>query len=146
MDPSQLPALNAGLNALAAVLLVAGRRLARSGRIEAHRRVMGLAFATSTLFLASYVLHKVSRNFENTTFAAEGLVRTLYLLLLASHVLLAATVPFLAVALIVLGLRDRRAAHRRLARIAWPVWLYVSATGVAIYFLLYHLNPVLLGA
>lgn len=141
MDLAQLPAVNAALNACAAALLVLGRRLARQGRVAAHRRAMGAAFATSSLFLVLYVLHKASRGFESTTFHAEGLAKTAYLALLASHVALAMAVPPLAVALIVLGSRDRRAAHRRLARIAWPLWMYVSATGVVIYVLLYHLNP-----
>jgi uncharacterized membrane protein YozB (DUF420 family) len=87
------------------------------------------------------VIHKASRSFQNTTFNATGAAKTAYLALLASHVVLAALVPFLAIALIRLGLRGERARHRRLARIAWPIWLYVSLTGVAIYVLLYHLNP-----
>jgi uncharacterized membrane protein YozB (DUF420 family) len=136
-----LPALNAALNASAALLLWRGRRLARAGRISAHRRTMLAAFAVSSLFLALYVLHKASRGFENTTFHAEGAARLAYLVLLFSHVTLAMTVPALAVALIALGLRDRRERHRRLARVAWPIWMYVSATGVLIYLLLYPLNP-----
>jgi putative membrane protein len=141
VDLSFLPALNAALNACAAVLLVRGRRLARRGEVDAHRRTMLAAFATSSLFLVLYVLHKASRGFENTTLHVEGAAKLAYLALLASHVALALTVPPLAIALVVLGSRDRRAAHRRLARIAWPIWLYVSATGVAIYLLLYPLNP-----
>lgn len=141
MDLSFLPALNATLNACAAVLLVRGRRLARRGEVDAHRRTMLAALATSSLFLVLYVLHKASRGFENTTLHVEGAAKLAYLALLASHVALALTVPPLAIALVVLGSRDRRAAHRRLARIAWPIWLYVSATGVAIYLLLYPLNP-----
>lgn len=141
MDLSLLPPINATLNAAAALLLVVGRRLARSGQIAAHRRVMIAAFATSSLFLALYVLHKASRGFENTTFNAEGVARAAYLVLLFSHVTLAMTIPPLAIALVVLGLRDRRERHRRLARIAWPLWMYVSATGVLIYLLLYPFNP-----
>lgn len=99
------------------------------------------AFATSTLFLASYVFHKVSRQFENTPFWGEGLAHSAYLVLLATHVLLAMTVPPLAIALIVLGARGQLPSHRRLARWAWPIWMYVSLTGVAIYLLLYPLNP-----
>lgn len=141
MDLSLLPPINATLNAAAALLLVVGRRLARSGQIAAHRRVMIAAFATSSLFLVLYVLHKASRGFENTTFNAEGVARAAYLVLLFSHVTLAMTIPPLAIALVVLGLRDRRERHRRLARIAWPLWMYVSATGVLIYLLLYPFNP-----
>jgi uncharacterized membrane protein YozB (DUF420 family) len=136
-----LPALNAALNAGAAVLLWVGRRLARAGRISAHRRTMLAAFAVSSLFLALYVLHKASRGFESTTLHVAGAAKVAYLVLLFSHVALAMAVPPLAVALIALGLRDRRERHRRLARVAWPIWMYVSATGVLIYLLLYQLNP-----
>jgi len=99
------------------------------------------AFALSSLFLVLYVAHKAARSFENTPFHAEGAARVAYLALLASHVTLAIAIPPLAIALVALGLRGRIARHRRLARIAWPIWMYVSVTGVAIYFLLYHLNP-----
>lgn len=123
------------------MLLWVGRGLIRDGRERAHRRVMTAAFATSTLFLASYVAHKVSRDFENTPFWGEGLAQIAYLAMLATHVLLAMAVPPLAIALIVLGVRGRRSAHRRLARVAWPIWMYVSVTGVVIYLLLYPLRP-----
>ena len=141
MDLSALPAVNASLNAIAAVLLVRGRALIRRGHVDAHRRMMLTAFAVSTLFLALYLLHKASRSFENTTFHAEGTAKLAYLVLLVSHVALAATVPVFAITLVTLGLRGRIARHRRLARIAWPIWIYVSVTGVLIYVLLYHLNP-----
>ena len=142
MDLSFLPAVNAGLNGLALTLLVTGRRLVKQGRIDAHRRVMLSAFGVSSLFLFFYVSHKVSRGFESTTFHVEGAAKLAYLVLLFSHVVLAATVPVLAILLIRLGLRDERPKHRRLARIAWPIWMYVSVTGVLIYALLYHLNTV----
>jgi uncharacterized membrane protein YozB (DUF420 family) len=118
-----------------------GRRLARARRIAAHRRTMLAAFAVSVLFLALYVLHKASRGFEHTPFHAEGVARAAYLALLVSHVALAMAVPPLALALIWLGARGRIDRHRRLARRAWPIWMYVSVTGVVIYALLYHLNP-----
>jgi uncharacterized membrane protein YozB (DUF420 family) len=141
VDLSGLPALNATLNASATVLLLWGRALAKRGRLEAHKRVMLAAFAISSVFLACYVAHKVSRSFQNTTFNAVGAAKTAYLALLGSHVVLAALVPFLAIALIRFGLRGEIARHRSLARIAWPIWLYVSITGVVIYLLLYPLNP-----
>jgi uncharacterized membrane protein YozB (DUF420 family) len=141
VDLSFLPTVNAALNTVATVLLLRGRWLVRQGRIDAHRRTMLSAFAVSTLFLACYVAHKVSRDFENTTFNALGFAKAAYLALLASHVVLAAIVPMLAITLITLGLRGRIAGHRRLARVAWPIWMYVSITGVVIYLLLYHLNP-----
>ena len=102
---------------------------------------MVTAFATSTVFLTSYVLHKFWRDFETTPFWGEGIAHSAYLVMLATHVVLAMTVPLLAIALIVLAVRERRTLHRRLARIAWPIWLYVSVTGVLIYLLLYPLSP-----
>jgi putative membrane protein len=141
MDFSVLPPINAALNAIATVLLVVGRQLVRRGEVARHRLVMIAAFGVSSLFLLLYVSHKVSRNFENTTFNVEGWAKTAYLVLLGSHVLLAMTVPIFAIALITLGLRDERERHRRLARIGWPIWIYVSVTGVAIYLLLYPFNP-----
>jgi uncharacterized membrane protein YozB (DUF420 family) len=141
VDLSFLPAVNAALNATASVLLVWGRRLARRREIDRHRRVMLSAFAVSSLFLAFYLAHKVWKDFENTTFHAEGLAKAAYLTLLASHVVLAASVPVFAITLIHLGLRGRFETHRRIARIAWPIWMYVSVTGVLIYLLLYPLNP-----
>ena len=141
MDTSILPPINAALNATSTVLLVVGRRLARQGEIERHKQVMGAAFAVSSIFLVSYVVHKVSRHFESTIFHVDGLAKLAYLALLFSHVFLAMTVPVFAIALIRLGLRDERDRHRRLARIAWPIWMYVSVTGVLIYLLLYRFNP-----
>lgn len=141
MDLSWLPPLNAMLNALAAGLLVAGRRFARRRDVARHARLMSSAFGVSTLFLVLYVAHKVWRGFEPTTFHGEGALRAAYLAILVSHSALAALVPALAVTLIVLGVRRRVSVHRRLARIAWPIWMYVSLTGVIIYLLLYPLNP-----
>lgn len=141
MDFSLIPPINAALNATSMALLVYGRRLVKRGEIERHRRVMLSAFGVSTLFLLLYVGHKVSRNFENTSFNVEGAGKVAYLVLLGSHVLLAMTVPVFAIWLIRLGLGDDRARHRRLARVAWPIWMYVSVTGVLIYLLLYPFNP-----
>jgi len=141
VDLSGLPALNATLNATATVLLLWGRALVKRGHTQLHKRVMLSAFGVSSVFLASYVVHKASRSFQSTTFNVTGAAKTAYLVMLASHVVLAALVPFLAIALIRFGLRGELARHKRLARVAWPIWLYVSITGVAVYTLLYHLNP-----
>jgi len=141
VDLGFLPAVNASLNALATLLLVRGRLLVRAGRVDAHRRTMLAAFGVSTLFLALYLAHKASRSFENTTFHAEGAAKAAYLVFLAAHVALAMTVPVFAIALIRHGLAGRIDRHRRLARVAWPIWMYVSVSGVMLYFLLYHLNP-----
>ena len=141
MDAATLPTLNAALNAIAASLLVAGLVNIRRRRVDAHRRSMLAAFAVSSLFLVLYVTHKVLLGFESTSFRAEGVARLLYLVLLFSHVALAMVVPILAIAMIRLGLTRRIETHKRLAKLAWPVWMYVSATGVIIYLLLYPLNP-----
>ena len=141
MDPIVLPAVNASLNATATVLLLIGRARVRRGNIAGHRRAMLQAFAVSSAFLVLYVLHKASRGFENTPYNGEGWLQAFYLGMLASHVLLAMTVPVLAVLLIRFGLGGRIAQHRRLARLAWPIWLYVSVTGVAIFLMLYPFNP-----
>jgi len=139
--PDFLATTNAALNAAATVLLAWGRVLAKRGQVERHRRVMLSAFALSTVFLALYLARKTVFGFESHSFNAEGAAKAAYLFLLATHVTLAMAVPVLAILLLRLGLQDRREAHRRLARWAWPVWMYVSVTGVVIYLLLYQLNP-----
>ena len=141
MDLSFLPAVNALLNAVATTLLILGRRAVKRLEIDRHRKLMISAFVVSSLFLMFYVSHKVWRNFENTPYNGEGLDRVFYLVVLATHVVLAIAVPALALILIRFGLTGRIASHRRLARIAWPIWMYVSVTGVVIYLMLYPLNP-----
>lgn len=141
MDPSFLPTVNAGLNSIAAVLLLLGRRAIRRGAVDLHRRLMLSAFGVSSLFLVFYVLHKASKGFVNTPYGGEGAARTFYLAVLFSHLTLAMLVPVLAIALIRFGLRQEIGRHRRLARWAWPIWMYVSVTGVVIYLMLYPFNP-----
>ena len=141
MDPSFLPTVNAGLNAVAAVLLVLGRIWIRQGTVETHRRTMLLAFAVSSLFLVLYVAHKALLGFESTAYGGAGLARAFYFVVLVSHVALAMAVPVLAIRLLQLGLSGRIERHRRLAVVAWPIWLYVSVTGVVIYVMLYVWNP-----
>lgn len=146
MDLSFLPTLNAGLNALAATLLVVGLVLIRRGRVRAHRNAMVGAFAVSSLFLIGYVGHKLWRTGAggelHTTYNAEGLAQVVYLVILVTHLVLAMAVPVLAVALLVLGFKRRDRWHRRVGRVSWPIWMYVSLTGVVIYLMLYHFNPV----
>lgn len=138
MNVSALPTVNALLNATAAALLVAGFLLVRSGRREAHRRAMTAAFACSVLFLASYLAyHSVA---GSVRFRGTGSVRTVYLAILLTHTLLAAAVPFLAVTTLYLARKGRFEAHRRLARVTLPVWLYVSVTGVVVYLMLYRMG------
>lgn len=141
MDLSFLPSVNAALNLASTALLVAGRVWIRRGRVAAHRRAMLAAFAVSSLFLVLYVLHKAWRDFENTPYHGEGALRVLYLAILSSHLTLAMAVPVLAIRLVQLGLGGRIARHRRLAVVAWPIWMYVSLSGVVIYGMLYPLNP-----
>ena len=134
-----LPTVNAALNAAATVLLVTGLVLIKRGRETAHKRAMLAAFVVSMMFLACYLAYHAQAG--HVKFSGPEPVRSIYLAILGSHVLLAATVPFLAGTTIYLGLRDRRAGHRRLAVWTFPIWLYVSITGVVIYLMLYHLYP-----
>lgn len=142
MDLGQLPALNATLNAVCTALLLVGYRLIRQKKIEQHRAVMITAFAVSVVFLACYLLHKwhlyATTGSYNTVFPGQGIWRTIYLALLISHVTLAVTVPVLAIISIRRGLRMSVETHRRIARITLPIWLYVSVTGVIVYFMLYQ--------
>jgi uncharacterized membrane protein YozB (DUF420 family) len=135
----QLPAVNATLNALAAVLLVVGWTLIKTGREQAHKFAMLSAFAVSSVFLTCYLVYHFQVG--SVKFQGPANVRTVYFAILISHVALAATVPVLAGMTIYLGLADRRVKHRRLARWTFPIWLYVSITGVIIYLMLYHLYP-----
>lgn len=139
MEVRDLPAVNAALNGLATLLLIAGYALIKRRRETAHKRVMLAAFGTSVAFLACYLVYHFQVG--SVRFAGPPPVRMVYLAILVSHVVLAAAVPFLALRTIYLGLRGRRQAHRRLARWTWPIWLYVSLTGVVIYVMLYHLYP-----
>jgi len=135
---ADLPTVNAFLNGTAATLLVTGFVLIRSGKREAHRRVMTSAFACSILFLVSYLVYHAEVG--SVRFQGTGTVRSVYLSILLTHTVLAAAVPFLAVATIVLARRERFESHRRLARVTLPVWLYVSVTGVVIYLMLYRMS------
>ena len=138
MNSSDLPTFNAILNGTAASLLVAGFFLIRSGRREAHRRAMTAAFACSVLFLVSYLVYHLEAG--SVRFQGTGAVRTFYLTVLLTHTVLAAVVPFLAVTTLVLARKGRFEAHRRLARVTLPLWLYVSVTGVVIYLMLYRMG------
>lgn len=138
MSIADLPTVNALLNGTAATLLVTGFLLIRSGRREAHRRVMTSAFACSILFLVSYLVYHAEVG--SVRFQGTGTVRAVYFSILLTHTVLAAAVPFLAVATIVLARKERFESHRRLARVTLPAWLYVSVTGVVIYLMLYRMS------
>ena len=134
---SDLPTLNAGLNLTAAVLLVIGWLLIRRRQVRAHRAVMIAAFACSVAFLVSYLVYHAQVG--SVRFQGTGAIRTVYFTILVSHTILAALVPFMAVVTLVQALRSRFDRHRRIARWTLPIWLYVSLTGVAVYWMLYHL-------
>ncbi len=136
MTVHDLPAVNAGLNFVAFLLLCAGYVLIRTKRIEQHRRVMLAAFATSTLFLASYLVYHYEVG--SVPFTRQGFVRPFYFTILITHVALAAAVPPLALVTLSRGLKGRYARHRSIARWTLPIWLYVSVTGVLVYVLLYQ--------
>jgi len=134
MSLSWLPATNALLNGTSAVLLVTGRVLIARGRQQAHKRCMISALAVSTLFLVGYLYYHFHAG--TTRYSGEGWPRRIYLSILLTHTVLAATVPPLAVATLIAALRRRFDVHRRIARITFPVWLYVSVTGVVVYLML----------
>lgn len=137
-----LPLINACLNATSAVLLVFGLILIRRGRREAHRRCMLAAFATSCVFLVLYLLHKfVVVKGVHTPFPGPVALKPWYLGMLFSHIVLAIAVVPLALVSIHRGLNEKFDAHRRIARWTWPVWMYVSVTGVVVYLVLYVLWP-----
>lgn len=133
-----LPALNALLNATSALLLVVGWLLIRAGRREAHRRVMLGALAVSAAFLASYLVYHFQVG--SVRFQGTGAARTLYFAILISHTLLAAAVPILALITLSRALRRRFERHRAIARWTLPIWLYVSVTGVVVYWMLYRMS------
>ncbi len=139
-----LPHINAGLNGLAAVLLVTGFVLIKQRRETAHKWTMLGCFAVSIVFLVCYLsyhqlLHQTTGSHGRSFEHPNTIVLWGYRLMLISHVLLAATVPFLAVATIYFGLRNNRPMHLKLAKWTFPIWLYVSVTGVVVYLMLYQI-------
>lgn len=134
---TQLPTLNAALNSLSAVFLFAGYLLIRAKNRGAHRACMLAAFACSTLFLVSYLTYHFQVG--SVGFKGQGWIRPLYFTILITHTLLAAAVVPLALVTLSRALREKFAAHRRIARWTFPIWLYVSVTGVVVYFMLYGL-------
>lgn len=132
-----LPPVNATLNATCAALLITGRSRIRAGERLAHSRFMLASLVVSTIFLASYLTRVALTG--RTIFIGARWLRTLYIAILASHTLLAMTVVPMVIATLALALRKRFAMHRKLARWTYPIWLYVSVTGVIVYVMLYHL-------
>ena len=132
-----LPTLNAALNTASALLLLTGWWLIRHGRRDAHRRAMLLAVATSTLFLAFYLAY----HFEvgSVRFTGQGPIRTVYFAILIGHTVLAVAIVPLVLVTLARALGGRFEAHRSLARITLPLWLWVSVSGVVVYWMLYRL-------
>lgn len=145
IEVTDLPSINASLNGTAAALLTLGYVCIRRGKVRGHIICMVSAFVVSTIFLACYVTYHVLKQRmtgdAHTRFLGTGVIRPIYFTLLISHVILAvAVLPFILIALNH-AIRRRFNKHRRVARWAFPVWLYVSITGVVVYFMLYHLYP-----
>jgi uncharacterized membrane protein YozB (DUF420 family) len=136
-DYSIFPAINATLNGTSAVLLLTGHSMIKRGRVSAHRALMLCAVSTSALFLASYVYYHA--HVGSYHFRGHGWSRPLYFAILISHTLLAAAIVPLVVITLIRALRERFDKHRAIARWTYPIWLYVSVTGVVIYFMLYHI-------
>ena len=136
-----LPAVNASLNALSGIFLVIGYVLIRNKKIVLHKRFMLAACAASSLFLCLYVLNHILRHGLVTRFPGTGAIRTVYFTILISHTLLAITIVPLAIVTVIRGLKMRVAKHRQIARWTFPLWTYVSVTGVIVYFFIYQWYP-----
>jgi uncharacterized membrane protein YozB (DUF420 family) len=134
---SDLPALNATLNAIAAVLLLTGYAFIRRGYVRRHRAAMISACIVSVLFLTSYVIYHA--NIGSRPFTGQGPIRVVYFTILLTHVVLAAAVPPLAIITLSRGLRARFDRHVAIARWTFPIWMYVSVTGVIVYLMLYRM-------
>lgn len=159
MNVNDIPALNAALNALATVLITLGfvqikaaqraqDTAIRSARIQTHRRLMLAAGAVSALFLVGYVGHKILKAYAlnpgdalHTQFGGEGVIRIIYLVMLATHVLLAIAIAYLVPRTFWLALSGQIERHRAWAKWTYPIWYYVSVTGVLVYFFLYQWWP-----
>ena len=137
MDYSVLPTVNATLNALSGAFLLIGYVLIRRRRINAHRNAMLGAFASSTLFLISYLVYHAEVG--SRPFAGQGAIRYVYFAILISHVILAAVILPMAIMTLSRGLGGRYEAHKRIAKWTFPTWMYVSVTGVIVYVMLYQM-------
>jgi uncharacterized membrane protein YozB (DUF420 family) len=136
MSVHDLPAVNATLNAISGVLLLIGYALIRARKIELHRKFMIAAFSASSLFLICYIVYHAQVG--SVRFTRQGIVRPIYFTILITHVTLAAVVLPLAIVTLSRGLAAKYQVHRKIARWTFPVWLYVSVTGVLVYVLLYQ--------
>jgi putative membrane protein len=135
VSPNLLPTLNATLNALSGLCLLAGYYFIRRKQVEKHRRAMLSAFWVSVVFLVSYLIHHA--RVGSVPYQGTGVMRTVYFVILIPHIILAAAVVPLAIVTIRRGLAGHIDKHRPLARVTLPIWLFVSLTGVIVYFMLY---------
>jgi uncharacterized membrane protein YozB (DUF420 family) len=138
IDVRDLPAVNAALNSLSALLLITGYALIKQRRLIAHRNVMIAALISSTFFLVSYLTYHAQVG--SVRFPGTGLPRTIYLTILLTHTVLAAAVPVLAGMTAWRAYKKQWARHVRIARWTLPIWLYVSVTGVVVYWMLYQMK------
>lgn len=137
MNIDQIPALNAVLNATATVLMTAGYILIKRGKREAHRYAMLSTGFVSALFLVGYVAHKILVQGVHTPFGGEGAIRTVYYVMLISHIILAIAIAYLVPRTFWLAIQGDFERHKRWARWTYPIWYYVSVTGVLVYLFLY---------
>ncbi|MCH7924903.1 MAG: DUF420 domain-containing protein [Planctomycetes bacterium] len=135
MEISDLPAVNATLNLVSLVFLLVGYHAIRHDNVVRHRRCMVTAFCVSVLFLGSYLTYRFLG--QEKRFGGAGLIRPVYFFILVTHVTLAATVPFLAGLTLWRAIRGQFVRHRRIARWTFPIWIYVSITGVMVYVMLF---------
>ncbi len=148
MTLNDIPALNAGLNALATVLMTAGFIFIKSGNKTAHRASMLSAGVVSAIFLVGYLGHKVLKGMAagageavHTQFGGEGAIRVIYYVMLITHILLAISIAYLVPKTFSLAFKGDFERHKRWARVVFPIWYYVSITGVLVYFFLYQWWP-----
>jgi putative membrane protein len=141
MTAHDLPPINASLNGLSGIFILLGWWYIKRQAIQPHIACMACALVSSALFLACYLTYHYARGGVVTRFTAEGPIRAVYLSILISHTSLAVVTVPLVIATVVPALRARYDKHRRLAAWALPIWLYVSVTGVIVYFMLYHWFP-----
>ena len=139
MSPSDLPALNAILNATATVLMTCGFIAIKNKKVAIHRACMISTFVVSCAFLVGYVAHWVLQG--DTHFVGQGSIRYVYFGMLISHVILAVVIVPLVITTLILAIRGKFERHRKWARITFPLWYYVSVTGVLVYLFLYQWYP-----
>ncbi len=136
---SELPLLNAFLNTTSAILLLVGHQFIRRGKTSFHKKFMISAFVASSLFLVSYLVYHYEHGSQH--FQGQGWIRSIYFLILGTHTILAAIIVPLVLMTLRRGIKSDYAGHKRIARWTYPIWLYVSVTGVIIYLMLYQLFP-----